>query len=93
MKSKGLYCLVSNAKVGKERTKFLGSEFPHESLFIIDRDGKGEVSIFDIEPKISEFANDKGGKLLIIDMLKDVNLAVSYDINSYQDVGQNYYLK
>lgn len=128
MKSKGLYCLVSNAKVGKsmfaiqlsyalatgkqflghnvmpspvlyistesdfgqlkERTKFLGLEFPHESLFIIDRDGKGEVSIFDIEPKISEFANDKGGKLLIIDMLKDVNLAVSYDINSYQDIGQ-----
>ena len=128
MKSKGLYCLVSNAKVGKsmfaiqlsyalatgkqflghntmsspvlyistesdfgqlkERTKFLGLEFPLESLFIIDRDGKGEVSIFDIEVKISEFANDKGGKLLIIDMLKDVNLGITYDINNYQDIGQ-----
>ena len=128
MKSRGLYCLVSNAKVGKsmfaiqlsnsiatgkqflgrnvitspvlyistesdfgqikERINFLNLTFPKDSLFIIDRDGKGEVSIFDFEVDIMEFAKYKNGKLLIIDMLKDVNLGVDYDINNYQDVGQ-----
>lgn len=123
-----LYCIASNAKVGKsmfviqlsyaiatgkpflgytttpspvlyistessfsqfkERIKFLELDFPPETLFVIDRDGKGEVSIFDIEPKIAEFANDKNGKVLIIDMIKDFNLGINYDINSYQDVGQ-----
>lgn len=128
MLSKGLYCLVSNAKVGKsmfaiqlsyalttgkqflghnvmsspvlyvstetsfgqlkKRVKSLGLEFPTNSFFIIDRNGKSEVNLNDIEIKISEFAKDKGGKLLIIDMLKDVNLGIIYDLNNYQDVGQ-----
>jgi len=128
MKSKGLYCLVSNAKVGKsmfaiqlsyalatgkqfvghntmsslvlyistesdfgqirERTKFLKLDFPLNTLFIIDRNGKGEINILDIKDQISEFAKNKNGKLLIIDMLKDVNLGINYDINNYQDVGQ-----
>lgn len=128
MKSKGLYCLVSNAKVGKsmfslqlsnslvndkqflgheimstpvlyistesnknqlkERCKLLNIAFPKGTFFIIDRNGTGEISIFDIEYQIRDFAEDHNGKLLIIDMLKDVDLGVSYDINSYQDVGQ-----
>lgn len=128
MKSRGLYCLVSNAKVGKsmfaiqlsnslatgqqflghnvmstptlyistesdfgqiqDRIKNLGLEFPKNSLYIIDRDGKGEVSLLDIEVDIHEFAKYKNGKLLIVDMLKDTNLGINYDINNYQDVGQ-----
>ena len=110
MKSNGLYCLVSNAKVGKsmfalqlanaitkgtnflghntmsspvlyistesnfgqiqERVESLGLSFPLKTFFIIDRDGKGEVSIFDIEYKICEFAKDMNGKIIIMDMLK-----------------------
>ena len=128
MKSKGLYCLVSNAKVGKsmfslqlsnsiingtqflghdtmpspvlyistesdfgqiqDRIKTLGLTFPKDSFFVIDRDGKGEVSIFDFEVDLMEFSKYKNGKLVIIDMLKDTNLGIDYDINSYQDVGQ-----
>ena len=128
MKSNGLYCLVSNAKVGKsmfalqlanaitkgtnflghntmsspvlyistesnfgqiqERVESLGLTFPLKTFFIIDRDGKGEVSIFDIEYKICEFAKDMNGKIIIMDMLKDINLGIDYDINNYQDVGQ-----
>ena len=128
MKSKGLYCLVSNAKVGKsmfslqlsnaitngtqflghntmsspvlyistesdfgqiqERIKTLGLTFPKDSFFIIDRDGKGEVSIFDFEVDLIEFSKYKNGKLVIVDMLKDTNLGIDYDINNYQDVGQ-----
>lgn len=128
MKSKGLYCLVSNAKVGKsmfslqlsnsiingkqflghntmpspvlyistesdfgqiqDRIKTLGLTFPKDSFFVIDRDGKGEVSIFDFEVDLMEFSKYKNGKLVIIDMLKDTNLRIDYDINNYQDVGQ-----
>ena len=94
MKSQGLYCLVSNAKVGKSmlalqlayalanKKQFLGFDtkpspvlyistestgsqikqrinlmnlsFPEQSLFIIDRDGKGEISLFDFEVDIME---------------------------------------
>lgn len=128
MKSNGLYCLVSNAKVGKsmfalqlshaiatgqqflghktmpspvlyistesdsgqiqERIEVLGLNFPLQTFFIIDRNGKGEVSIFDFEVDLAEFSSSKNGKIVIIDMLKDTNLGVDYDINSYQDVGQ-----
>ena len=96
MKSKGLYCLVSNAKVGKsmfslqlsnsiingtqflghntkpspvlyistesdfgqiqERIKTLDLTFPKDSFFVIDRDGKGKVSIFDFEVDLMEFS-------------------------------------
>jgi len=128
MKSKGLYCLVSNAKVGKsmlalqlsnslvygkqflghntmsspvlyistesdsgqimERIKTLGLTFPNDSFFIIDRNGKGKISIFDFEVDLLEFSKYKNGKFIIIDMLKDTDLGIEYDINSYQDVGQ-----
>lgn len=128
MKSKGLYCLVSNAKVGKsmfalqlsyaiasgkqflghnvksspvlyistesdfgqirDRIDFLGLEFPKDTFFIIDRNGKGEVNLNELEVDIMEFAKYKDGKVLIIDMLKDVNVGIDYDINNYQDVGQ-----
>ena len=128
MKSKGLYCLVSNAKVGKsmfalqlsyaiacgkqflghntksspvlyistesdfgqirDRIDFLGLEFPKDTFFIIDRNGKGEVNLNELEVDIMEFAKYKDGKVLIIDMLKDTNVGIDYDINNYQDVGQ-----
>ena len=128
MKSKGLYCLVSNAKVGKsmfalqlsyaiasgkqflghnvksspvlyistesdfgqirERIDFLGLDFPKDTFFIIDRNGKGEVNLNELEVDIMEFAKYKDGKVLIIDMLKDTNVGIDYDINNYQDVGQ-----
>ena len=128
MKSKGLYCLVSNAKVGKsmfalqlsyaiasgkqflghnvksspvlyistesdfgqirDRVDFLGLDFPKDTFFIIDRNGKGEVNLNELEVDIMEFAKYKDGKVLIIDMLKDTNVGIDYDINNYQDVGQ-----
>lgn len=128
MKSKGLYCLVSNAKVGKsmfalqlsyaiacgkqflghntksspvlyistesdfgqirDRIDFLGLDFPKDTFFIIDRNGKGEVTLSELEVDIMEFAKYKDGRVLIIDMLKDTNIGIDYDINNYQDVGQ-----
>lgn len=128
MRSKGVYLLVSQPKVGKsmlalqladsitngkpflehkvnaspvlyistesdlgqlqERIKTLGLKPKKDSLFIIDRDGKANISLFDIEYEIHEFAMEHNGRFIIIDMLKDMNFGVSYDINSYQDIAQ-----
>ncbi|MFI3260663.1 MAG: AAA family ATPase [bacterium] len=128
MISKGLYCLVSNAKVGKsmfalqmsnaialgkqflgfntikapvlyistesnqfqikDRCKLLGIEFSNNSFFVIDRNEKGQINLSDIELELQEFSLNYNGKLVIIDMLKDLNIGIDYQINDYQDVGQ-----
>ena len=128
MKTNSLYCLVSQAKVGKsmfalqlsyaittgqeflghptmsspvlyistesslgqihDRLKNLGLTFPKESFYIIDRGLKGDISIFDFEVDLMEFAKYKNGKIVIVDMLKDTDFGIDYDINNYQDVGQ-----
>jgi len=128
MKSKGLYCFVSHAKVGKsilslqlidcfvngkqflghdimpspvlyisteavasqikERANLMNLSIPKNTLKIIDRTEHGKISIHNFIVDIQEFSNELSGKVLIIDMLKDVDLGVDYDINSYQDVGQ-----
>ena len=59
-----------------------------DSLFIIDRDGKASIKLLDIEYEIHQFATEYNGKFLIIDMLKDMDFGISYDINSYQDISQ-----
>lgn len=133
MKSKGVYLLVSNPKVGKSMlalqlscsvingTPFLGQKVNHspvlyvttesdagqlkerleflelsaknESLFIIDRQTKANISLRDIEYDIKVFAEDYNGKLIILDMLKDIDFGVKYDINNYQDVAQQVFPK
>ena len=73
----------------QDRYKTLGLTPKKDSLFIIDRDGKPNISIFDHEWEIADFSGDKTtNKLVIIDMLKDMNLGISYDINDFQDVAQ-----
>lgn len=133
MKSKGVYLLVSNPKVGKSMlalqlscsvingTPFLGQKVNHspvlyvttesdagqlkerleflelsaknDSLFIIDRQTKANISLRDIEYDIKVFAEDYKGKLIILDMLKDIDFGVQYDINNYQDVTQQVFPK
>ena len=128
MRSKGIYCLVANAKVGKsmmslqlsdslankkqflgqdvmsspilyittecdkgqikDRCNLLGITFPKGKFFIIDRNGEGNINLKDNEWKIKQFVEDYNGKVMIIDMLKDVDLGIGYDMNSYQDINQ-----
>ena len=128
MVSRGLYCLSSEAKVGKsmfclqlsnaitngtqflghntmpspvlyistesdfgqtkERIELLNLKFPKDSFFVIDRNGKGNIDLSECELDIKDFAENKKGKLIIIDMLKDIDLGINYDINNYQDIGQ-----
>ena len=114
MKSKGVYLLVSNPKVGKSMlalqlscsvingTPFLGQKVNHspvlyvttesdagqlkerlefmelsakkDSLFIIDRQNKANISLKDLEYDIKTFAEE-------------------YNINNYQDVAQQVFPK
>lgn len=133
MKSKGVYLLVSNPKVGKsmlalqlscsvingtsflgykvnpspvlyittesdsgqlkERLDFMELEPKKGSLFPIDRQNKASISLRDLEYEIKIFSEDNKGKLIIIDMLKDIDFDVEYDINNYQDVAQKVFPK
>ena len=72
----------------KDRIKNLGLKLPKESLYVIDKNKKSELSLFDFEVELSEFASKKSGRFVIFDMLKDINFGISYDLNSYQDMGQ-----
>ena len=38
--------------------------------------------------KLTDFVKKYKGKVVILDMLKDIDLGINYDINSYQDIGQ-----
>ena len=120
MKSKGVYLLVSNPKVGKsmlalqlscsvingtpflgykvnsspvlyvttesdkiqlkERLEFMELSTKKDSLFIIDRQNKANISLNDLEHDIKSFAEEYNGKLIILDMLKDIDFGIQYDI-------------
>ncbi|MCI8347632.1 MAG: site-specific integrase [Bacilli bacterium] len=41
-----------------------------------------------MELDIKTFVEEHNGKLIILDMLKDIDFGVQYDINNYQDVSQ-----
>ena len=73
----------------KARCDLLGITFKKNNFFVIDRDDKTKINMMDIEYQIQELAHEYNGKILILDMLKDVEFNVSYDINSYQDIAQN----
>lgn len=64
-----------------------------DSLFIIDRQNKANISLKDLEHDIKAFAEEYNGKLIILDMLKDIDFRVQYDINNYQDVSQQIFPK
>lgn len=38
--------------------------------------------------QVKEFAEELNGRILILDMFKDIDFNISYDINSYQDISQ-----
>lgn len=72
----------------KDRCDLLKINFDKNKFFVIDRDEKQSINMMEIEYQIKEFAEKYGGKLLILDMLKDINFGIAYDINNYQDIAQ-----
>ena len=72
----------------KQRCILLGIKFKNKNFFSIDRNKKPAINFMDIEYQIKEFAEEYNGKILILDMIKDINFGVTYDINNYQDISQ-----
>ncbi len=72
----------------KDRCNLLGIDFEKNKFFVIDRDDKQSINFMDIEYQVKEFAEQYNGKILILDMLKDIEFNIGYDINSYQDISQ-----
>ena len=72
----------------KDRCNLLGISFEKNKFFVIDRDEKQNINFMDIEYQVKEFAEELNGRILILDMLKDIDFNISYDINSYQDISQ-----
>lgn len=72
----------------KQRTKLMNIELDDNKFKFIDRSEYSSFSLRDMEIDLRDFAQDLGGKLVIIDMLKDIQFDFAYDINNYQDIGQ-----
>ena len=72
----------------KDRCNLLGISFKKNTFFAIDRSDTQSIYFRDIEYEVKEFAEEYNGKILILDMLKDISFDISYDINSYQDIAQ-----
>ena len=63
--------------------------FGDNKLFIIVKEKMHQkFSLRDMEYEIKKFSEDYNGRLIILDILKDLEFDFVYDINSYQDVGQ-----
>lgn len=72
----------------KDRCNLLGITFDTNRFFVIDRGISQVINFSDIEFEIKQFAEEYGGKVLILDMLKDIDFGIYYDINNYQDISQ-----
>lgn len=72
----------------KDRCNLLGISFEKNKFFVIDRDEKQSINFMDVEYQVKEFSEELNGRILILDMLKDIDFNISYDINSYQDISQ-----
>ena len=71
-----------------ERTNLMNITFNDNKFKYIDRLECPNFYLRDMELDIKDFSENMNGKLVIIDMLKDIQFDFNYDINSYQDIGQ-----
>ena len=65
----------------KDRCNLLGISFEKNKFFVIDRDENQSINFMDIEYQVKEFAEEFNGRILILDMLKDIDFNIAYDIN------------
>lgn len=70
------------------------SHFTDENFSFIDPIVNGKkISIFDLELELQKVSNININKLIIIDILNDIDFGINYDLNSYQDIGQKIFPK
>ena len=90
VKFRGAKVTADHAMFDGNSLNFFSDSFSFEKnkFFVIDRDEKQNINFMDIEYQVKEFAEELNGRILILDMLKDIDFNISYDINSYQDISQ-----
>ena len=71
-----------------ERSENLNIEFDEENFGAIDRSVCPSMNLNDMELEIKDFFEKHNGGILILDMLKEIDFGISFDLNSYQDVSQ-----
>ena len=69
-----------------ERTKLMNISLKDDMFKFIDRHEYNSFNLKDMEIEFKNFAEELNGKLVIIDMLKDIEFDFHYDINNYQDI-------
>lgn len=69
-----------------ERTKLMNITLKDDQFKYIDRYEYNSFNLRDMQKEFKNFAEELNGKLVIIDMLKDIEFDFHYDINNYQDI-------
>ncbi len=84
-----LYITTESDKIQiSERLKYMKLKPKEKTIYIIDRDEKEKISLFDIQYKLADFSDPDKNKILIIDMMKDINFGIKCDYNDFQVVTQ-----
>ncbi len=69
------------------RINFMKFNFKeNDFLYTFPEDNMPQISILKVEKEISKFKEKYNGKLVLIDMLKEINFGSYYDLNNYQDM-------
>lgn len=72
----------------RDRMEYMNIKAKDNSLFLDDRNNKDRICLSDIEYKLASHSDENINKLLIIDMLKDFDIGIDYDINDFKDISQ-----
>lgn len=78
----------SNVFQISQRMEFMNLNPKEKSLFLIDRGSNEKICLYDIEENLKTFSSTSQTRFLIIDMMKDFDIGIKYDINDFQDTTQ-----
>lgn len=60
-----------------------------DNFFLIEQEpGQRKLNLLDLQLEFQEFALEKNGKFVIIDMFSGIDTNSNYDLSNYQDMGQ-----
>ena len=64
-------------------------KFNENNFFLVEQEpDKRRLNMMDLELDFQEFALDKKGRFIIVDMFNGIDLNNGYNLNDYQDMGQ-----
>lgn len=73
-----------------DRIDKMNFKFNDKNFLLIDQESNDRsLNMFDLQLEFQTFANDYNGRFVIVDMFSGLGMSMGYDINNYQDIGQN----